>query len=222
MTGIAMVLAALAAAPISVDIRSPDGFVMKGSYFSPAATGPAIVLFHQCDGDRHVWDRIAADLANVGFHVLTFDSRGYGESKGGGQLTPQKIDSDVDAAYNWLAAQPQVDKHNIAAGGGSCGVAQASTVAAMHQEVRVLLLLSGALSNKANKYVSATPSIAIFAASARRDPFSGDAVAVARGSKNPRSVAKEYDDGAHGVRMFGAHPELEPAIVDWLRSTMAK
>jgi hypothetical protein len=92
----------------------------------------------------------------------------------------------------------------------------------MHHEVRILLLLSGALFNQATKYLSATADMAIFAASGRRDPGAGNALAVARASKNPRSVAKEYPDAAHGVRLFVAHSELEPAIVDWLRAVTQK
>lgn len=218
MTGAAIALAMLAAAPMSVDVRSADGFVLKGSYFSPGTRGPAIVLYHQCDSDRHVWDGLAADLVNTGFHVLTFDSRGFGESAGGGRPTKQKFSADIDAAYNWLAAQPSVDKARIAAGGGSCGVEAASTIAVMHHEVRILLLLSGGLSAPAAKYLTTATDVAIFAASGRADPGAGNAVDVARRSRNPRSVAKEYGDASHGVRLFLAHPELRPAIVDWLRT----
>jgi dienelactone hydrolase len=218
MTGLAITLAVLAATPMSVDVRSADGFVLKGSYFSPGKGGPAIVLYHQCDSDRHVWDRLATDLAHAGFHVLTFDSRGVGESQGGGRPTKEKFSSDVDAAYNWLAAQPTVDKQKIAAGGGSCGVEAASTVAVMHHEVRILLLLSGGVPYRATKYLATASDVAIFAASAQRDPGAGNAVEVARASRNPHSVAKEYADAAHAGRLFTAHSELEPAIVAWLRT----
>lgn len=222
MTGLAIALAVLASTPMSVDVRSADGFVLKGSYFSPRTAGPAIVFYHQCDSDRHVWDRLAANLMHAGFHVLTFDLRGYGGSQGGGRPTKQKFLLDIDAAYNWLAAQPAVDKERIAAGGGSCGVDAASTLAVMHHEVRILLLLSGALFYQATKYLSATADVAIFAASGRGDPGAGNALAVTRASKNLRSVAKEYADASHGVRFFTAHSELEPAIVDWLRTVTGK
>jgi dienelactone hydrolase len=222
MTGLAIALAVLAATPMNVDVRSADGFVLKGSYFSPGKAGPAIVLYHQCDSDRHVWDRLAADLVQAGFHVLTFDLRGYGQSAGGGRPTKQKFSSDIDAAYNWLAAQPTVDKERIAAGGGSCGVEAASTVAVMHHEVRILVLLSGGLLYRATKYLATTADVAIFAASGRQDPGAGNAVEVAKASRNPRSVAKQYADAAHGVRLFTAHSELEPAIVDWLRTVTGK
>jgi hypothetical protein len=64
--------------------------------------------------------------------------------------------------------------------------------------------------------------VAIFAASGRQDPGAGNAVEVAKASRNPRSVAKQYADAAHGVRLFTAHSELEPAIVDWLRTVTGK
>src|SRR5690242_2274384 len=63
-----------------VDIKAPDGVVLKGSYFSAGRTGPAIVLLHQCNMDRHAWDGLATDLAAAGINVLTFDFRGFGDS----------------------------------------------------------------------------------------------------------------------------------------------
>lgn len=77
-----MLAVALANGPMNVDIKSADGLVLKGTYYSPGKAGPGIVLFHQCDGTRHVWDPFAIALAEAGLHVLTFDQRGYGESAG--------------------------------------------------------------------------------------------------------------------------------------------
>src|SRR5579862_3800021 len=69
-----------------VDIKASDGIVLKASYFSPGRPGPAMLLLHQCNMDRHAWDGLAKDLADAGFHVLTVDYRGYGDS-GGEHLT---------------------------------------------------------------------------------------------------------------------------------------
>ena len=89
-----------------VDIKAPDGTNLKGSYFSPGRRGPAILLLHQCNMDRHAWDTLANDLAASGFHVLTIDYRGYGDSGGHfanpeerRQIVQGKWPSDVDAAY---------------------------------------------------------------------------------------------------------------------------
>jgi len=65
-----------------IDIQATDGISLKGTYYSPGTPGPAILLLHQCNTDRHAWDGLASDLAEAGFHVLTIDYRGYGESGG--------------------------------------------------------------------------------------------------------------------------------------------
>ena len=89
-----------------VDIKASDGIVLKASYFSSGRPGPAMLLLHQCNMDRHAWDGLAKDLADAGFHVLTVDYRGYGDS-GGERLTDaaerravtqQKWPGDVDTA----------------------------------------------------------------------------------------------------------------------------
>ena len=93
-----------------IDIKASDGVNLKGTYFSPPRSGPAMLLLHQCNMDRHAWDSLAADLAGAGIHVLTLDYRGYGES-GGDKLTDaaqrravvqEKWPGDVDAAYAYL------------------------------------------------------------------------------------------------------------------------
>src|SRR5713226_1933093 len=99
-----------------VDIKAPDSANLKGTYFSPGHAGPAILLLHQCNMDRHAWDGLANDLAASGFHVLAIDYRGYGESGGHfanpeerRQIVQGKWPSDVDAAYAYLTEQKGVD-----------------------------------------------------------------------------------------------------------------
>ncbi|MGB6944319.1 MAG: alpha/beta fold hydrolase [Bryobacteraceae bacterium] len=124
-----------------VDIKAPDGVNLKGTYFSAARPGPAILLLHQCNMDRHAWDGLADDLAGNGFHVLTVDFRGFGESGGSKSTDPdtraaerKKWPSDVDAAFEYLTKQKGVDQLRVAVGGASCGVTQASDLAARNHE----------------------------------------------------------------------------------------
>src|ERR1700676_1894887 len=86
-----------------VDIKAPDGVSLKGTYFSAGRPGPAMLLLHQCNMDRHAWDGLAEDLASNGFQVLTIDFRGFGESGGSQSTDPdqraaarQKWPADVD------------------------------------------------------------------------------------------------------------------------------
>ena len=213
-----------------VDIKAPDGMNLKGSYFSPGRPGPAILLLHQCNMDRHAWDGLAKDLADSGFHVLAIDYRGYGDSKGEGFTTPEqgravlrdKWPRDVDAAYAYLIAQKGVDKSRVAAGGASCGVGQSSSLAARHPEIKALMLLSGSASDEAKAYIAANPSIPVFGAASEGDTNAAKGIKETVGaSKNPHSTIKLYAGTEHGVPMFAKNSELEPMIVSWLRAQLA-
>src|ERR1700755_1915022 len=65
-----------------VDLKTPDGTVLKGTYFAAAKPGPGVLLFHQSNRTRQSWDELAAQLAAAGIHVFTMDSRAHGESSG--------------------------------------------------------------------------------------------------------------------------------------------
>jgi pimeloyl-ACP methyl ester carboxylesterase len=65
-----------------VDLTATDGTKLKATYFAAAQPGPGVLLLHQCNRDRKVWDGLAAQLAAAGINVLTLDNRGFGESGG--------------------------------------------------------------------------------------------------------------------------------------------
>jgi dienelactone hydrolase len=203
-----------------VDIAAPDGTTIKGSYFSPGKPGPAILLLHQCNMNRHAWDGLAKDLADNGFHVLTIDFRGFGDTAAGPR---DKWPDDVDAAYAYLIAQNDVDKSRVAAGGASCGVTQASDAAVRHHEIRALVLLSGSASDAAKAYIAATPALAVLGAASEGDAGANRGIHEAvEPSKNPQSRGYHLEGTEHGVPMFAKHPDLEPMIVSWLKTQMGQ
>jgi dienelactone hydrolase len=225
-------LAALAATVFSVglsagekkdvDLKAEDGTTLKASYFSPGKPGPAILLLHQCNMDRHAWDGLANDLVGAGFHVLTVDFRGFGDSggaKNGGAAERQKWPSDVDAAYDYLIAQKGVDKARVAAGGASCGVTQSSDLAARHPEIKALVLLSGSASDAAKSHIGEAAKLPVFGAASDGDTNAAKGIKDAvSASKNAHSTLKIYSGTEHGVPMFAKNPELEPLIVSWLKA----
>jgi dienelactone hydrolase len=210
-----------------VDIQAGDGVNLKGTYFSAARPGPAMLLLHQCNMDRHAWDGLAADLAGNGFSVLTVDFRGFGESGGSKSTDPdtraaerKKWPGDVDAAYSYLINQKGVDSSRIAVGGASCGVTQSSDLAARHHEIRALMILSGQASDAAKAYIAST-ALPVFGAASEGDTNAAKGIREAVGaSKDPKSVVKIYAGTEHGVPMFAKNPELEPAIVAWLKAQL--
>ena len=230
------VLAVLASATVAgaqvrkndVDIKAPDGVTLKGTYFSPGRPGPAILLLHQCNMDRHAWDGLAMDLAGAGVHVLTMDFRGFGESGGdrfdlaqARTTMAEKWPGDVDAAYAYLLGQSGVDRSRVAAGGASCGVTQSSDLAARHAEVKTLMLLSGMASESARSHVMKMNEIAVFGAAAKEDTRAAEGItAVVGASKNPASTLKMYGGTDHGVPLFAKHAELQPMVVSWLSTRL--
>ncbi|HEY6253742.1 MAG TPA: hypothetical protein VI685_27620, partial [Candidatus Angelobacter sp.] len=122
-------------APQVVDLTAADGTKLKASYFAASKPGPGVLLLHQCNRQRRIWDGLALQLEAAGLHVLTLDFRGFGQSGGKlfDQLTPQEagqafaqtFPGDVDTALEYLKSQPGVKKDVIGVGGASCGVNQA-------------------------------------------------------------------------------------------------
>src|SRR5215469_1754377 len=204
-----------------VEIKAADGVNLKATYYSPGRSGPAMILLHQCNMDRHAWDGLAQDLANAGFHVVTVDFRGYGES-GGDRAERDKWSGDVDAAFAYLMSQKDVDKSRVAAGGASCGVTQSSDLAARHHEIKALMLLSGNATDPTRAYITATMSLPVFGAASEGDTGAAKGIKDAvSASRNPHSTVKIYAGTEHGVPMFAKNPELEPMIVTWLKTQVA-
>jgi hypothetical protein len=46
-------------APRVVDITASDGTNLKATYFSAGKPGPGVLLLHQCNRQRKVWDDLA-------------------------------------------------------------------------------------------------------------------------------------------------------------------
>ena len=200
-----------------VDIIATDG-ILKGSYFAAGGPGPAILLIHQCNMDRHAWDTLVPDLTAAGIHVLTFDQRGYGDTTG--PTDQEKTHADADAAYAFLRSKPGVDGSRIAAGGASCGVMYSSGLAARHADIKTLVLMSGWADDKARAYFAATPSLAIFGTAADYQSDGADIRQAVAASNHPRSTARIFPGSAHGAPLFDANPDLKASLVLWLKQQL--
>jgi dienelactone hydrolase len=138
-----------------VDLKASDGTLLKASYFAAAKPGPGVLLLHQGNRQRKVWDDLAAQLAAAGINTLTLDLRGFGESGGTphDKLTPKEFSriqkqvwpGDIDTALQYLVSQPGVNKDVIGLGGaGVKGVDNSVLTASRHSaQVKSLVLLSG-------------------------------------------------------------------------------
>lgn len=136
-----------------VDLKSPDGAILKASYFAAAKPGPGVLLFHQSNRTRKEWDGVAGQLAAAGINTLTVDMRGHGETGGpydnwtdpDREQAKQKSLGDIDTTFQYLVSQPGVKRDVIGvAGAGLLGVDNSIQTARQHSaEVKSLALLSG-------------------------------------------------------------------------------
>jgi dienelactone hydrolase len=217
-----------------VDLTSSDGTRLKATFFAAAKPGPGVLLLHQCNRQRKVWDALALKLAASGLNVLTVDFRGFGQSAGTplDKLTPEQIQevfdkkfpADVDTAYSYLAAQPSVTPSIMAAGGASCGVNQSVLLASRHPEVKALVLLSEGTGRPGREFLRKNPNLPLFAAVADDDPDPGVVEVmewIYSFSTSPINKFEHFPKGGHGVELFDLHKDLPTDIVTWLSNALS-
>jgi dienelactone hydrolase len=227
--------AVAAAEPVTgapVTLKAADGTKLAATYYAGDQPGPGILLLHQCNKDRSSWNGLAASLAKEGFHVLTVDYRGFGESGGKHflDLPPDQRTKDmtgglwyddVDVAYAYLRSQPGV-QGVMGAGGASCGVNQSIQLSKRHPEVKSLVLLSGNTDRAGRQHLHGKSSPPLMIAAADDDGGIVETMSwIDASSGNPANRFVEYETGGHGTNMFPPHPELPAEIVAWYEATLS-
>src|SRR5262245_22795662 len=142
-----------------VDIKSTDGTILKATYFAAANPGPGVLLFHQSNRTRSSWDDIAKQLAAAGINTLTVDLQRYKEDKGWWAAE--------DAAFDFLASQPGVNRDIIGIGGaGGLGIERCVETTRRHaNQVKSLVLISGETSRPELQFLhqaSQLPGLFVF------------------------------------------------------------
>jgi pimeloyl-ACP methyl ester carboxylesterase len=211
---IIVVLAVSAPVAESADVsfKAADGLDLKGTFIPLGRGGPAILLLHQCNADRRIYDQLATMLNVAGYNVLALDFRQGGRDKWPG---------DVDAALNFLTSQGTVNPRALGVVGGSCGVSQAIHAARRHPAVRTLVLLSGGTDADGEAYVKDSPRIPIFGIASEEDTDAAASIRKIVGlSANRESRIEMLKDAGHAASMFSKQPELQADIVIWFRSNL--
>ncbi len=226
-------------APRVIDLKAPDGTILKASYFAAAKPGPGVLLFHQSNRTRKSWEDIARQLVALGINVLTVDT----DSKTRKHWWP----GGLDAAFEYLISQPEVKRDVIGIGGaGVIGVENSVETARRHSDqVKSLVLLSGETSRDGLQFLrqaSQLPELFVFSDDDEYPPIQQamgllyvTASSPSRklvhysASKDapwkwyePFDIGKVPATGGHGTDLFKGHPELPGIIVDWFVTTLIK
>lgn len=156
-----------------------DGSRLQGTVFTPKGIAleeklPGILLIHGWGGHRgNLNKNYAPHFAKLGFVVMTFDLRSWGESDGffvaettlppvnsvanvdvSGQhirsiVNPFKMLDDARAALSWFVAEPNLQANNIGVWGTSFGGSLAVVTAANDRRVKALVTQMAPVNNQA-------------------------------------------------------------------------
>ena len=224
-------------APRVIDLKAPDGTILKASYFAAAKPGPGVLLFHQSNRTRKSWEDIARQLVALGINVLTVDT----DSKTRKHWWP----GGLDAAFEYLISQPEVKRDVIGIGGaGVIGVENSVEMARRHSgDVKSLVLLSGETESlDFLRQASQLPELFVVADDDEYPPIveAMELLYVTASSPSrkfvhysasheapwlwyePFDIGRVPAGGGHGTDMFKVHPELPGIIVDWFVTTLIK
>ncbi|MCX7916191.1 MAG: alpha/beta fold hydrolase [Verrucomicrobiae bacterium] len=153
-------------APKDVTLETADNVELGATYYppwiEPDDVAPAVILLHEAGRTRHIWEPFARLLQRNGIAALTLDLRGHGDSVR--QVTAeglQRLDVakfgpreyqqmllDLEAAWDFLSTQLEVDTLRIAVMGSVLGANLAIQYAVVNDEVAALVLLSPAIENQ--------------------------------------------------------------------------
>ncbi len=123
----------------NVTLTTADGLRLSGWYI-PGQKPAAIILVHGIDANRSAMLLQAAMLAEAGFHVLLFDLRGHGQSEGHENTYGYREALDVQAALDYLLAQPGINW--VGGIGVSLGGAVVVRAAAIDPRLRAIVVES--------------------------------------------------------------------------------
>ena len=211
----------------NVTINSPDGVVLVGTFLAVSKpTSPALLLLHQWQSDRHSYDDFAKEMQISGFNVLAIDGRGFGESTkktDGTAITAGRSDAevkamlgDIDAAFDFLAKQTNVDPKRIGIVGASYGSSLALIYAADNPKVAAVAMLSPGLNYFGN--MPTEPAIIrlndrpVFQTAAEDDPDSFNSVTKLSELTNEpnHAVTVTVKEGGHGTALLKVNAVREP------------
>ncbi|MEM1247508.1 MAG: alpha/beta fold hydrolase [Acidobacteriota bacterium] len=217
-------LGAAAPGQETVHFESADGFRLEGSLWSNDS-GPGVLLLHQCNNQRTMYDELAAQLAGEGFKVLTVDFRGFGGSRTDDldAAVPEQrmqamrsVDADGEAAYSFLASQ---GSGSVAGAlGASCGGFAVVSLGQAHEELVRMGFFSSGLSAERERDVLKLQGRQYLLIAARDDRGAARAAGtIAYRVGRDRSELLLYEGDAHGAPLFDQDPELVGKMVEFFK-----
>ncbi len=217
-------------------LTTEQGFELKADYYQPEnAEERAVLLLHQCNFNRTMYDDIGKGLSLRGVHALSLDFRGFGGSIN--EETDRKKfgrsallgymkhwPKDVQLAYNFL--RQKVGKDGIiGVVGASCGGRQTKIVAENNPINAISFFSSNVVHNDDDETIADYKSISkkptLFISAEEDGTFDGTQRAFTL-NENVNSKFISYKGGAHGYPLLEQDKHLSNTMVDWFDSNLVK
>ena len=217
-----------------VTLTAEDGFQLKADYYTGKYGYPAVILLHQCNGDRSMYQDVGKRLAEAGIHALALDFRGFGGSTNDRidimAFRDSTSDRQVIQAYSQPIIKHWVSDTNIAvdflrecigedipmgAGGASCGGRQTVILAGQRDISALMIFSSGIDGELMQQYHSFEPTSTLFIAAEGDKSQYKSAMDLFSNASHPHSRMIVYKGNAHGAAIFKQDPTLVNVIADW-------
>jgi alpha-beta hydrolase superfamily lysophospholipase len=185
-----------------VSFVTQDGYKIGGLVYGRGST--AVVLTHSCEARaKAMWNEVAESLASVGYMVVAYDLRGFGDSHD--RSNPQEYDpamypKDLQAAIAFARKQGAT---RLVLGGGSCGGLVTVKVAASEQPAAVIVMAAPLKAwdlEVSEDEVRAINSPKLFISS-ENDPTTPDLLRMFDVAREPKEK-KIYPSGAHATAIL--------------------
>ncbi len=228
-----------------ITLTTPDDFALKADYYPSEnsvkpANNRAVLMLHQCNYNRTMYDNIGEQLAQQSIHALSLDFRGFGDSTSSEfnvadiRKLPQKERSkawsdmsshwpeDVQVAFDYLKSKVG-DNGKIGIIGASCGGSQAITLAEKENISAISFFSSSQRDENIARYGKTlvdTPTLIIASEDDGRTFTSAQQLFST--AKNPSSKMISYKGNMHGYPLLDSDNALEATIVTWFTSELKK
>lgn len=206
----------------TITITTDDGIDLKAQLTLPAGSDhvPAVILAHEFSQDHTQWDPYVQDFVHAGFAVLTYDIRGFGESRLPTVPTDftawdNDMPKDVPAIMTYLRDQSRIDSSHISMVGAVLGanvayVASGSDIGLYRVVLLSPSLTSGVLDGQTVEHFQPAGALGV----SDRDGQSQTATVMAT-IQEPTSVILAEQPGS-GVALL-QQTDVLGSVLSWLK-----
>lgn len=212
-----------------------DAVQLDARYYAAKSQGPGVLLLCQCDPttDQNEYNSLATKLQNEGYHVMSFDYRGFGKSGGSkpDMAAMETMDDvmnywrtewigDVDKAFKLLSNKKGVQKEKMTIVGASCGNFLALEYALNKTTLSTLTLLGGPVDDIVINKLQSNTDLPMLIMGGNDGPTFEWIDRIFDATKNPQSRIMKFKTLTHGTGIFHTEKWTEDVIVDWINRTI--